>query len=81
MSNEARDWLRRAKRLSESVPEGMEAVFDGGSITLYPTGTLDAHVQAQTNSGIDFDQEDFGSVILSSRSRIIPYPEGTYNSI
>lgn len=74
MGNEATNWLRRAKRLTESVPEGMEAVFDGCAITLYPRGTLVAHMKDQVTRAVE--AEDFGTTIVDYRSRFIAYTEG-----
>lgn len=74
-SNEIEKWCRRAARLMQSVPEGYEAIVQGGSIDVYPVGTLSAHVANERTAASGIADASECSVIIGN-ARFYAYTEG-----
>ena len=74
---EAEKWLSRAKKLSESIPDGLEAVLTYGGIHLYKKGSLEEHTNSSdgwAGSGSGLTENEIGMECVSLD--FIPYSEG-----
>lgn len=73
---EAERWLKRFKKLSDDIPDGMEAIVGYSSVSLYERGRLRAHLGSSENGyGIPDDGTEIESITINPA--IIPYSEGT----
>ena len=70
-------WVSDLKRVLNRKPQGIEVVVASGNLSIYPTGTLEKHLESKMNGwGIGTDEKDNKELDIFSNKSLLPYSEG-----
>lgn len=78
LTQKERSWIADFRRVLNRKPKDIEVVVDDGSISIYPTGTLERHIgSAYDYGGIGTDPDENNELAaFENKGKLLPYSEG-----